>query len=265
MSESDGPSEYKVGHGKPPIDSQFKKRRSGNPKGRPRKPPDPREDVQLKSVNALILAESERLVPLTGGGKPVSLPAAQAVFRALLASAGKGNVHAQRAFLQLVVNAQAHKDKVQSETLRLAYGLKLDLEISRTSWLAQGGNEMSMVLHPSDVEIDWQTGQVKLYWAVTCEERAARALLLRMLDEGQAVLLRSIATIAEDGDDRLLEIGREIAERQICIVNEHLPSRFRRPPIRPKTFTIDPTNPDHARWNELALAPPKAGLRNDDA
>ena len=31
-----GDSEYQVGYGKPPINSKFKKGRSGNPKGRPK-------------------------------------------------------------------------------------------------------------------------------------------------------------------------------------------------------------------------------------
>ena len=37
---SDGPGDYEVGYGKPPLASRFKKGNNANPRGRPRKPKD---------------------------------------------------------------------------------------------------------------------------------------------------------------------------------------------------------------------------------
>jgi hypothetical protein len=246
-----------VGRGKPPVERQFTKGRSGNPKGRPKKIVAPAAGEQ-DSLNEVILAEAGRLITLTEGGKPVTLSAPEAVLRALFVNAGKGNAHAQRTYLQLQLNAQAQRDKVRSELLLKAYEWKIELEEACRARLAQGRAEMGMAVHPSDIEINWQTGDVKLYVAVTSEEREARARLRHMLDEEQAVLVRCIATVALDGDDPLLQLGREIAGEKIRRINEFLPSRFRKKPIDAATFKIDPDNLDHQRWSRLAAMAPRA-------
>jgi hypothetical protein len=257
MSDHDNSSEFRVGRGKPPVERQFTKGRSGNPKGRPKKAVAPAAGDQ-DSLNEVILAEAGRLITLTEGGKPVTLSAAEAVLRALFVNAGKGNAHAQRTYLQLLLNAQAQRDKARSELLLKAYQWKIELEEAYRARVAEGRSEMSMAVHPSDIEINGQTGEVKLYVALTTEEREARARLRHILDGEQAILVRSIATVALEGDDPLLQLGREIAGEKIRRINEFLPSRFRRTPINPATFKIDPENIDHARWSRLAAMAPRA-------
>jgi hypothetical protein len=86
---------YKVGYGKPPRHAQFRKGRSGNPGGRPRRPATER-------VKALPLREAYRTITVKEGGRALALPAIQAILRSQIGLAAKGNVQAQRAVLAAI-------------------------------------------------------------------------------------------------------------------------------------------------------------------
>lgn len=87
--------EYKIGYGKPPRKTRFKKGESGNPSGRPR-------GITAGRARVLALKEAFRMVRVKEGDSIVSLPAIQAIFRGHLALAAKGNVAAQRAVIETV-------------------------------------------------------------------------------------------------------------------------------------------------------------------
>jgi hypothetical protein len=155
------------------------------------------------------------------------MTAAQAVKRALFLSAMKGNAHAQRTYLQLVANAQAQQEKFKQDELTAAVALKMALDDERRRWVADGGDEMTMARHPSDIDID-ANGEVKMYLAQTDDALTARDRLISFRDYTLELLARSDEVIAEDGDDTLLSMTRELAEHHVRTVNEQLPPRFRR-------------------------------------
>lgn len=82
MEEKD----YKVGYRKPPEEHRFRKGKSGNPKGRPKKPP--------RSGIDAFQYEMERMITVMEGGVRMKIPVHQALFRALIASGLKGNYKA---------------------------------------------------------------------------------------------------------------------------------------------------------------------------
>jgi hypothetical protein len=105
-----GPGEYEVGYGKPPSRTKFRKGTSGNPGGRPR-------GMTAGRANRLALSEAYRLVTVREGDKIRTVPALQAVLRALVALAAKGNGPAQRTVFETIqgiereLAAQEHTGK----------------------------------------------------------------------------------------------------------------------------------------------------------
>lgn len=219
--EKDGPATG----AKPGAHTQFKKGQSGNPKGRPRK-----ESVGPLTIEMaqLVISETERLLTLTEGGRPVTMPALQAVLRSTIVSGAKGNPHAQRTVMQLASTAQAQMAKAKQDECEGAILLKIHLDHERDVWVAKGRAEADMPRHPSDIEIDRATGAVKSFLIFTQEDLATRQQAINMRDfliEETARLLR-VAEI--DGDDPLLQIRRESAKAMIDGLNAMLPPRFRR-------------------------------------
>ena len=86
---------YEVGFGKPPKRTRFKKGRSGNPKGRPRKKPD----LYLELTKVL-----RGKVTITVDGQQETVTVQQALFRRLRDEALRGELWAGK-LLQKVVAA----------------------------------------------------------------------------------------------------------------------------------------------------------------
>jgi Family of unknown function (DUF5681) len=85
-------SEYKVGYGKPPKSGQFRRGKSGNPKGRPR--------GSLKLATDLA-AELNEQITVREDGKPRRVSKQRALIKSLMAKALQGDVRANAAVLAL--------------------------------------------------------------------------------------------------------------------------------------------------------------------
>lgn len=89
-----GPADYKVGYGKPPLHSRFKKGQSGNPKGRPKKPkPDAATTVEK------ILSTA---VTVRCGGNRFRVSAQEAAALREVDDALRGNQQATAALLRRI-------------------------------------------------------------------------------------------------------------------------------------------------------------------
>jgi Family of unknown function (DUF5681) len=95
-----GQDAYQVGYGRPPLHSRFRRGKSGNPTGRPRR-------GEADRAQMLIWKEAYRLLTVREGDKVTRMPVLQAVWRSLLASAAKGNVSAVRAVIKFVHDVEA--------------------------------------------------------------------------------------------------------------------------------------------------------------
>src|SRR3954471_21656461 len=96
MAEQSDATKYRVGYGRPPLQSQFRKGRSGNPRGRPK------GSFSKGRANMLALREAYRPVTVKEGNKIFTLPAIQAVMRSQVALAAKGDGPAQRTVIQAI-------------------------------------------------------------------------------------------------------------------------------------------------------------------
>ena len=88
---------YEVGFGKPPERTRFKRGRSGNPGGRPKRVPDFMEDA-AEILGGTVTGQAK--------GKPITLPAMQAMFRTLCRDALKGDNRALRGVIGLMLTLE---------------------------------------------------------------------------------------------------------------------------------------------------------------
>lgn len=159
--------DYRVGRGKPPKENRFLPGQSGNPLGRPPKGGRcPRRPLE-QAAQDIFLEEAYRLVTLNEGGKSVKMPAIQAATRSAFVKAIKGNAQAQKNCMQ---TAQMIERKVTEDHAKIwvqALTQKAALERGRQQWLASGRDEADMPVHPDDLEICPQTGDVRNFMALT--------------------------------------------------------------------------------------------------
>ena len=208
--------------------TRWEKGKSGNPKGRPRKNATPDASTPSSTMTELLISEADREVTLSEGGNPVTMSAGQAVLRATLVSALKGNAQSQRTFLQMTTAAQAQSAKSKLEEHEAAFLMQLHVQVERDDCIRRGFDEADFPRHPSDIEINPQTGKVKNFLLYTRDAIDARKRLIALRDFLIGEMPRMLEAAKEDGDDALLARGREQACEMIDFFNERLPVRFRR-------------------------------------
>lgn len=83
--------EYKVGYGRPPKKTQFKKGRSGNPRGRPKR---------SRNFKTALRDNLHTLVTVSVDGKSRQIPRAEAIALGLISGSLKGDNRARESLLR---------------------------------------------------------------------------------------------------------------------------------------------------------------------
>lgn len=86
----DNKGRYGVGYGKPPKHSRFQKGKSGNPKGRPRRP---------KGFAGIVWQKLNDPVEIQVSGRVQTINKREAIIRQLIAKAATGNLRALETLL----------------------------------------------------------------------------------------------------------------------------------------------------------------------
>ena len=100
---------HPVGFAKPPRETQFKKGRSGNPKGRP---------AGSRNMRTIVADELAQPIIVTEGGRQRKMPTAQVVIRQCVQKALKGDLRAIIALAEMARRSGQFEEKItQSELL----------------------------------------------------------------------------------------------------------------------------------------------------
>lgn len=168
-----------TGYGNPPKNTRFRKGKSGNPAGRPRRPA--LGPVSRRSANALALREAARKIGVREGGTVQRMPAIEAVLRAQYASAVRGNAYAQKHILERYDWAQREEQtRIKEENETWAKYVDVQRRAIADA-IAEGRPAPCPLPHPDDVVIDDETG-VRIVGPLYAEQAAALDHTLKIID-----------------------------------------------------------------------------------
>jgi hypothetical protein len=124
--------DYEVGYKKPPESGQFKKGVSGNPSGRPKKPPE---------IGSEVMRELESPLMINENGKRKVIKKREGVAKQLVNKSLSGHLPSTRMVLAL----QQQELEKAAEQQRLAYRTVDDLTDEELMEIARGGKRIRLL------------------------------------------------------------------------------------------------------------------------
>ena len=224
---------YRVGYGQPPVEHQFKKGQSGNPKGRKKGSTNrPKVDTGhgMRAAEEYLRHEAYRPVTLREDGQLIELPAIQAVFRAMGVAAMKGNRFAQKTMAELVTGLEQRDAEARFELFGSAIEYKQSWykEIERCE---RNGLPIPEPLpHPDDIVVDPSNGDVRILGPRTKEQKAHfdKAIARRMEAQESVNLFAQKYRRARSEKHREMYLQEWHWEQRLFdIINDSMPEQYK--------------------------------------
>ena len=248
----------------PPKEHQFKKGRSGNPKGRPKKNPQAGFGALgggiANRLGAMALDEATRLVTVQEGDKVYKIPAMQALLRTLFNAAVQGDTRAARQLLELIGQAEAGRTGAALGTLEQAVRFKEKYGPIFQERERRGEEPLEIYPHPDDILIDKDSGEVTIDGPVNKEQADARKVVRAQAIQSMARYFEVEAALAEDPTNKALK--KEIKElKQYYEFLAKDSARMQRHEVGRESRAALEAKPDEPNEANKAIAGPGQGKK----
>jgi len=230
---------------KPPVEHQFKKGASGNPKGRPKKKPVQPGLAALGGgiadrVNTMALDEATRRVTVREGDKVSKIPALQALFRTMFRAAAQGDTKAARQLLDVIARAESGRVAMATEMLKSASEYKEKSLQFFEKYEREGLEPPEIYPHHDDVIIDESTGEVRVDGPMDKEQAGSRKAVRQRALDLMPRYLEVVEALKKDPSNRALRRELKELKKYLDFLKDDSERNTRHVALRPSRRALQP-------------------------